>query len=100
MWRKDAAVAAPSPHRVVLCLDSPGALNQDPRAARGGMTRVRLGGGQCCLPVGAWLTRGLARRGAPRSHQSIGGPSPSWLAVSSAWQMLQNFQSSFAARDC
>jgi hypothetical protein len=44
------------------------------------MTRVRLGRGQCCLPVGAWLTRGLARRGAPSSHQSIGGPSPSWLA--------------------
>lgn len=34
----------------------------------------------------------------PRSHPSIGGPSCTWRAVSSTSLMLQNFQSSFAAR--
>src|SRR5687767_3062140 len=41
----------------------------------------------------------FARRGAPRSHQSISGPSRSWLAASSTLPILQNLQSYFAARD-
>lgn len=45
------------------------------------------------------MTVCLTRLGVPCSHQSIGGPSCSWPAVSSTSPILQNFQSSFAARE-
>jgi hypothetical protein len=37
--------------------------------------------------------------GAPRSHQSFGECSRIIAAATSTWRWLQNFQSSFAARE-
>ena len=45
-------------------------------------------GGQAGSLVGAWVTQGLARLGAPRSHQSMDGPSRNWPAVSSMTSAL------------
>ena len=68
-------------------------------AASGGMSQVRARGRHSSALVGTPSTGRLARLGAPRSHQAIGGAPCSWLAVNWTLPMLQNFQSSFEARE-
>ena len=69
------------------------------RPTSGGMGHVRSRDGYSSSLVGASSTGRLVRLGVPRSHQSIGGAPCSWPAVTWTLPMLQNFQSSFAARE-